>query len=49
MKSGGVTIQMKPLRNCVHIVLFVEYVALSFESVGVIPTGGVINQIKKQK
>jgi len=34
MKARGVTIQMKPLRNCVHIVLFVYYVALSFESVG---------------
>lgn len=41
--------RMKPLQNCVLFVLFVQYVAVSFESVGVIPTGGVINQIKKQK
>ena len=33
MKSYGVTIQMKPLQQYFHVVLFVLYVVLTFESV----------------
>ena len=33
MKSYGVTIQMKPFQQYFHVVLFIEYVALTFESV----------------
>ena len=33
MKSYGVTIQKKPLQQYFHIVLFVLYVVLTFESV----------------
>ena len=33
MKSSGVTIQMKPLQQYFHMVLFIYYVALNFESV----------------
>ena len=33
MKSCGVTIQMKPLQQYFHMVLFVLYVVLTFESV----------------
>ena len=33
MKSYGVTIQMKPLQQYFHMVLFIYYVVLSFESV----------------
>ena len=33
MKSYGVTIQMKPLQQYFHMVLFIYYVALIFESV----------------
>ena len=33
MKSYGVTIQMKPLQQCFHMVLFIQYVVLTFESV----------------
>ena len=33
MKSHGVTIQMKPLQQYFHMVLFIEYVVLTFESV----------------
>ena len=33
MKSCGVTIQMKPLQQYFHMVLFIEYVVLTFESV----------------
>ena len=33
MKSYGVTIQMKPLQQYFHMVLFVQYVVLTFESV----------------
>ena len=33
MKSYGVTIQMKPLQQYFHMVLFVLYVVLTFESV----------------
>ena len=33
MKSYGVTIQMKPLQQYFHMVLFIYYVALNFESV----------------
>ena len=33
MKSHGVTVQMKPLQQCFHIVLFIQYVVLTFESV----------------
>ena len=32
MKSYGVTIQMKPLQQYFHMVLFVLYVVLTFES-----------------
>ena len=32
MKSYGVTIQMKPLQQYSHMVLFISYVALTFES-----------------
>ena len=33
MKSYGVTIQIKPLQQYFHMVLFVQYVVLTFESV----------------
>ena len=33
MKSCGVTIQMKPLQQYFHMVLFIQYVVLTFESV----------------
>ena len=33
MKSYGVTIQMKPLQQYFHMVLYVLYVVLTFESV----------------
>ena len=33
MKSYGVTIQMKPLQQYFHMVLFIEYVVQTFESV----------------
>ena len=33
VKFYGVTIQMKPLQQCFHIVLFSLYVVLTFESV----------------
>ena len=33
MKSSGVAIQMKPLQQYFHMVLFIEYVVLTFESV----------------
>ena len=33
MKSYGVTIQMKPLQQYFYMVLFIEYVVLTFESV----------------
>ena len=33
MKSYGVTIQMQPLQQYFHMVLFVLYVVLTFESV----------------
>ena len=33
MKSYGVTIQMKPLQQHFHMVPFMEYVVLTFESV----------------
>ena len=33
MKSYGVTIQMKPLQQYFHMVLFIEYAVLKFESV----------------
>ena len=33
MKSYGVTIQMKPLQQYFHMVLFIQYVVLNFESV----------------
>ena len=32
MKSYGVAIQMKPLQQYFHMVLFIEYVVLTFES-----------------
>ena len=33
MNSCGVTIQMKPLKQYFHMVLFIQYVVLTFESV----------------
>ena len=33
MKSHGVTIQMKPLQQYFHMVLFIWYVVLTLESV----------------
>ena len=33
MKSYGVSIQMKPLQQYFHMVLFIEYVVLTFECV----------------
>ena len=33
MKSFGVTIQMKPLQQYFHIVVFIQYAFLAFESV----------------
>ena len=33
MKSYGVTIQMRPLQQYFHVVLFIWYVVLTFESV----------------
>ena len=33
MKSYGVTINMKPLQQYFHMVLFIAYVVLTFESV----------------
>ena len=33
MKSYGVTIQMNPLQRYFHMVLFIEYVVLTFKSV----------------
>ena len=38
MKSYGVTVQMKPLQQYFHMVLFIEYVVLTFESVDEIPS-----------
>ena len=32
MKSFGVTIQMKPLQQYFHVMLFVLYIVLTFES-----------------
>ena len=37
MKSYGVTIQMKPLQQYFHMVLFVLYVVVTFGSVDEIP------------
>ena len=37
MKSYGVAIQMKPLQQYFHMVLYIEYVVLTFESVDEIP------------
>ena len=37
MKSYSVTIQMKPFQEYFHMVLFIEYVVLTFESVDEIP------------
>ena len=37
MKSHGVTIQMKPLQQYFHLVLFIENVVLTFESEDEIP------------
>ena len=37
MKSYGVTIQTKPLQQYFHMVLFIYYVVLTFESVDEIP------------
>ena len=37
MKSYGVTIQMKPVQQYFHMVLFIQYVVLTFESVDEIP------------
>ena len=36
MKSYGVTIQMKPLQQYFRMVLFIQYIVLTFESVDVI-------------
>ena len=36
MKSYGVTIQMKPLQQYFHVMLFILYVVLAFESVDAI-------------
>ena len=33
MKSSSMTIQMKPLQQFFHVVLFIWYVVLTFESV----------------
>ena len=33
MKSYGVTIQIKPLQQYFHMVLFIQFVVLTFESV----------------
>ena len=33
MKSYRVAIQMKPLQQCFHLLLFIYYVVLNFESV----------------
>ena len=33
MKSSGVTIQMKPLQQFFHMVLFIWYVVLTFDIV----------------
>ena len=33
MKSYGVTIQIKPLQQYFHMVLFISFVVLTFESV----------------
>ena len=33
MKSYGVTIQMKPIQHYIHMVLFIQYVVQTFESV----------------
>ena len=33
MKFYGFTIQMKPLQQYYHMVLFIQYVVLTFESV----------------
>ena len=33
MKSYGVTIQIKPLQHYFHMVLFISFVVLTFESV----------------
>ena len=33
MKSYRVAIQMKPLQQCFHLLLFIYYVFLNFESV----------------
>ena len=33
MKSYGVSIQMRPLQQYFHMVLFIEYVVLTFECV----------------
>ena len=33
MNSYGITIQMKPLQQYFHMVLFIQYVVLNFESV----------------
>ena len=33
MKYYGVTIQMKPLQRYFHLVLFIQFVVLTFESV----------------
>ena len=37
MKSYGVTIQMKPVQQYFHMVLFIQYLVLTFESVDEIP------------
>ena len=47
MKSYGVTIQMKPLQQFFHMVLFVLYVVVTFESVDEIL--GVTIQMKPLK
>ena len=47
MNSDGVTIQLKPLQQCFHMVLSVLYVVLTFESVDEIL--GVTIQMKPLK
>ena len=45
MKSYGVTIQMKPLQQHFHMLLFTSYVVLNFE-VCLMKSCGVTNHIK---
>ena len=44
MKSYGVTIQMKPLQQYFHMVLFIWYVVLTCESVDEILSGDHSNE-----